>query len=65
MVSNIVPRDIVHHNPLVEGMEAKEAILPALLLASNIVRIEAAELDDGCGILGRRNTETRCTVDGS
>lgn len=55
-VSDEVPAIIVHHHPPVKGVELEPAILPSLVLALKVVRVEADELDDrgsgaGLGIL--------------
>ena len=51
-VTDIVARDIVDHDALVEGVKAKDAILPALLLALQIMCVETAVLDHWGCILG-------------
>ena len=43
---------IVDHDAVVEGVKLEEAILPALLLAADIVGEETAELSNGRGALG-------------
>jgi hypothetical protein len=50
-----VARDIIHHDALVERVESEEAILPALLLAANVMRVEAVELEDWSGVLSWRD----------
>jgi hypothetical protein len=54
-ISDEVARDVIHHDALVERVEAKEAILPALLLAANVMRVEAVELEDWSGVLSGRD----------
>jgi hypothetical protein len=38
-VTDKVARHIINHDALVERVESQEAILPALLLAANVVRV--------------------------
>lgn len=56
-VADEVARHVVHHDALVEGVEAQEAILPALLLAADVVGVEAVEFEDGRGVLARWDGE--------
>jgi hypothetical protein len=42
----MIPRLVTHHDPVVEGVQLEVSILPPLLLLSDIVREEAAELND-------------------
>jgi hypothetical protein len=51
-VPDEVARNVIDHDALVERVEAKEAILPALLLAADVMRVEAVELEDWSGVLG-------------
>ena len=39
---------VVHHDPVVEGVELEVAILPLLLLLADVWRVETAELGDWC-----------------
>ena len=43
-VSNEIPAIIVYHHPPVKGMELEPAILPSLVLALEIMRVEADKL---------------------
>lgn len=56
-IAHEVPLVIEDHNPFVEGMVADEAILPAFGFAAEVVGVEAAEADDGGGVLGGRDGE--------
>lgn len=51
-VAQEVPGYVIDHNTLVEGMEPEEAILPAFLLATDVMGVKAVEFDDGSGVLG-------------
>ena len=56
-VADKVARHIVYHDALVERVESKEAILPALLLAANVVGVEAVEFKDWSCVLAGRDGE--------
>lgn len=43
---------VVDHDAVVEGVELEEAIVPPLLLSSDVVGEETPELGDGRGVLG-------------
>jgi hypothetical protein len=45
-------RLVIDHDAAIEGVEFEIAILPALLLAAEIICVETAKLCDGGGILG-------------
>lgn len=40
---------VIDHGPFVKGVVLEEAIVPALLLAAEVVRVEASEFVDGGG----------------
>jgi hypothetical protein len=48
---------IIYHDTLIERVKSKEAILPALLLAANVVRVEAVEFKDWSCVLAGRDGE--------
>ena len=54
-VTDVISGYIVHHDPLVEGMESENPILPPFLLPSQIVGVKATILEYGCCILGGGN----------
>lgn len=60
MVAYEIARVVVHHCPLVEGMEFEVSILPAFGLAPDIVGVQTSKLDDGRGVLGSRDTSRSC-----
>lgn len=61
-VAEEVARLVVHHDAVVEGVEFEIAILPPLLLASDIVGEETAVLGDGRRVLrGGDGGGVRCT----
>ncbi len=63
-ITDEVSRDIVHHDPLVEGVEAEKAILPTLRFASDVMGVQAAEFEYWGGVLCGWNGQVRSTSDG-
>jgi hypothetical protein len=58
-VADKIPEVIIHHDALVEGVKFEEAILPSLLLATEIMCEQAAKFVDRRGILRLRDAEAR------
>lgn len=56
-IADEVPLVIEDHDTFVEGVVADETILPAFGFAAEVVGVEAAEADDGGGVLGGRDGE--------
>lgn len=54
-VAYIVHAVVVDHDALVEGVEFEPSVLPSLLLPAQVGREEAAEFEDGSGVLGLRD----------
>lgn len=55
-VAQEVSRLVVDHDSVIEAVELEVAILPPLLLPSDIMREETSKFGDGCGVLGRGNS---------
>jgi hypothetical protein len=50
-VAQKIPRLVIDHDPVVEGVELQVAILPTLLLPSDIVGEQTSEFGDGRRVL--------------
>lgn len=58
-VSNVILRVVVNHDASIESVEPQGAVVPFLCLLVQVPSVQAAELMDGCAVLGRGHREAR------
>lgn len=59
-VAQVISGLVIDHDTVIERMEFEIAILPSLLLSSDVMGEEAAKLGDRCGVLrGGQSRGTR------